>query len=105
MWKVEYLRAAAEDLRNLDHSQRIQVAKAIHKVSENPLPRSEGGYGKPLGNKGGTFLTGYYKIKLQKLGLRVVYRIVREEDTMKIIVVSARENDEVYIIAEKRKEG
>ena len=72
------------------------------KVAQNPLPQNEGGYGKPLGNKGGKGLTGYYKIKLLKLGIRVVYKLVREGSIMKIIVIAARADDEVYNIAYER---
>ncbi len=104
MWKVEYLRDALEDIKHLDQAQRVQVIKAINKVSGNPLPKAEGGYGKLLGNKGGTDLAGYCKIKLLKPGLRVVYKVVRENNIMKIIIVSARADDEVYIIAQKRIE-
>ena len=78
--------------------------KAINKVAENPLAQAEGGYGKPLGHKGSTNLSGYYKIKLLKLGLRVVYKVIRENSVMRIIVVSARADDEVYIVAQKRKD-
>ena len=104
MWTIEYLREVIEDIKQLDQGQRIQVVKAINKVSINPLPQAEGGYGKPLGNKGGTDLVGYCKIKLLKLGLRVVYKIVKENNTMKIIVVATRSDDEVYILAHKRKD-
>ena len=38
------------------------------------------------------------------LGLRVVYKVVRENSVMKIIVVSARADDEVNILAQKRIE-
>lgn len=102
MWEVEYLRDALEDIKKLDPSQRVQVVKAINKVAVNPLPQAEGGYGKPLGNKGGTSLADYCKIKLLKLGLRVVYKVVREDGVMKIVVVSARADDEVYLVAQKR---
>ncbi|MCR4431348.1 MAG: type II toxin-antitoxin system RelE/ParE family toxin [Tepidanaerobacteraceae bacterium] len=102
MWQVEYLKEAVEDLKRLDHSQRLQVLKAIDKVSSNPLPQNEGGYGKPLGNRNNLKLSGYLKIKLEKLGLRVVYKLVREKDVMMIIVVSARAEDEVYFLAQKR---
>jgi len=102
MWQVEYLKEAVEDLKRLDHSQRLQVLKAIDKVSGNPLPQNEGGYGKPLGNRNSTRLAGYLKIKLKRLGLRVVYKLVREKDVMKVIVVSARADDEVYLLAQKR---
>ncbi|MDN5302943.1 MAG: mRNA interferase RelE/StbE [Thermoanaerobacteraceae bacterium] len=66
------------------------------------MPQNEGGYGKPLGNRNSLKLSGYLKIKLKRLGLRVVYKVVREKDVMKIIVVSARADDEVYLMAQKR---
>ena len=50
-WDVEFTEEAEKDRATLDRSQRLQVDKAIYKVSQNPLPQSEGGYGKPLGNK------------------------------------------------------
>jgi len=49
-WPVVFMEQATEDLSALDHSQRVQVLKAIMKVSQNPLPDTEGGYGRPLGN-------------------------------------------------------
>ncbi|KLU62798.1 hypothetical protein CEB3_c08880 [Peptococcaceae bacterium CEB3] len=104
MWKIEYLRETLENIKRLDHSQRLQVVKAINKVAVNPLPQAEGGYGRPLSNKSGTNLASYCKIKLLKLGLRVVYKVVRENNIMKIVVVSARAHDEVYILAQKRIE-
>lgn len=101
-WKVEYLKKSLKDLKSLDHSQQLQVLKAIDKVSQNPLPNFEGGYGKPLGNKSSTNLTGYFKIKLLKLGIRVVYGLVKERGIMKIIVISIRQDETVYQIAVDR---
>ena len=103
-WEVLFTDDAREDLRALDGSQRKTVLKAITKVSQNPLPASEGGYGKPFGNKHGNDLTGLYKIKLVKEGIRVVYTLIRTETAMKIIVVAARADDEVYELAAQRKE-
>ena len=103
MWKVEYLKAAVADLKKLDRSQRVEVFKKIDRTAENPLPQSEGGYGEPLGNTKIAQLAGYCKIKLLKLGLRVVYRLEMKGETMRIIVVSARTDEEVYKIAQKRK--
>jgi len=102
-WKVEYTSEAKKDRKALEKSARIQVDKAILKVSQNPLPKREGGYGNPLGNKQGTNLTGLLKIKLKKLGIRVVYMLIRDEISMKIIVIAARADSEVYEIAEGRK--
>jgi Cytotoxic translational repressor of toxin-antitoxin stability system len=102
MWRVAYLREAVNDLKKLDNSQRLQVIKAIEKVSLNSLPQSEGGLGKSLGNMNNSKLAGYLKIKLKKLGLRIIYRLVIEDGVMKIIIISARADDEVYITAQIR---
>ena len=101
-YKIEYTEEARTDLRKLDGSQVKQVLEAIQRVSENPLPKSDGGYGNPLGNRQGNNLTGYCKIKLSKLGIRIVYRIVRTDGVMKIIVIAARADNEVYELAAKR---
>ncbi len=102
MWSIEYIPEARNDLLSLDKTQRIQVLKAIEKVSANPLPTTEGGLGKPLGSQSGGNLTGYLKIKLLKLGLRVVYKVVHEKDVMRIIVISVRDDETVYKIARAR---
>jgi len=101
-YTVDYTRLAKADLKELDNSQRQQVRKLIDKVSQNPLPKSEGGYGSPLGHKQGANLTELCKIKLLKLGIRVVYKLVREGEIMKIIIIAARADEEVYSIASRR---
>ena len=103
-WQVEFAKEAEKDRNGLDASSRQQVDKAIRKVSQNPLPKSEGGYGEPLGHKRGVNLTGLLKIKLRGLGIRVVYKIVRDDEIMKIIVIAARADEEVYDIAANRIE-
>ena len=102
-WKVDFLPEAREDLQILNRDVRTAVLQAIRKVKENPLPKSENGYGNPLGNKHGSNLTGFLKIKLLKYGIRVVYTLIRTETTMTIVVIGARRDDEVYKIAAKRK--
>lgn len=101
-WQIKYIDAAYKDLKRLDNSQRLLVLKAIEKVSENPLPTTKGGYGKPLGNKMDCNLTGFFKIKIKYSGLRVVYNLIMEDKQMKIIVISIRSDSEVYKIAAKR---
>ena len=105
VWKIKYHTLAAEELAKLDGSVRKIVLKGILKVSQNPKPQSEGGYGKPLGNKGGNDLTGLLKIKYRDIGIRVVYKLVEDELTheMFILVISARADNEVYDLAGKRK--
>ena len=101
-WKLVYLPEAAKDLKNLAGNQRLMVIKAIGKVLQNPLPVTEGGYGKPLGNKQGSNLTGFLKIKLRDAGIRVVYKLIRAETEMLVVVIGARADDEVYEMAQHR---
>ena len=103
-WCIEFLEEAEKDMKKLDHSAQIQVLKGIKKVSKNPLPIEEGGYGKPLGNKSGMNLTNLMKIKFRDLGIRVVYKTERTNGIMKIIVVSARTDEQVYKDAIKRRD-
>ena len=101
-WDIQYFPDARRDLRELDGSQRILIRKAIERISGNPLPLSEGGYGKPLGNKGGANLSGLLKIKLKSAGLRVVCFLRRTEAGMTVVVIGAREGAEVYKVAQER---
>ena len=101
-WKCHWTEKAQEDYEALDGSQKYIVLKAVNKVRENPLPASEGGYGKPLGNRKQTQLAGFYKIKIRGMGLCIVYGLIRTENSMEIVVVAARADEEVYKIAAKR---
>lgn len=101
-WKVNYLPDAAKDFKKLSKSQQTQVVKAINKVSANPLPVQNGGYGKTLGNKQGNNLSGFLKIKLKNAGIRIVYKIVRTETEMLIIVIGMRTDEQVYNEAQHR---
>ncbi|MDP3441784.1 MAG: type II toxin-antitoxin system RelE/ParE family toxin [Ignavibacteria bacterium] len=101
-WTIEYTKQADTDLNEIDNSQKRQVLKAILKVSINPLPSTRGGYGKSLGNN----LTGFLKIKLKKQGIRVCYRIVYENEIMRVIIISIRADEMVYkLLQERIKKG
>jgi len=102
-WQIEYLEEAKKDLKKLDRSAQIIVLKGIDKVSENPHPVQQGGYGKPLGNKSGTNLTNLLKIKFRDIGIRVVYKVEYTDTVMRIIVISARADEQVYKEATKRR--
>ena len=103
-WQIEFLEEAKNDLKKLDHSSQTQVLKGIRKVSQNPLPSFQGGYGKPLGSKNGTNLTNLLKIKFLDLGIRVVYKLEKTDTVMKIIVISASMDEQVYKEAYKRRD-
>lgn len=102
-WNLEYLPEAVEDMERLDKSQRVLVQKMMGKTRTNPLPQMEGGCGKPLGNQGGYDLTGLFKIKLKRAGIRVIYRLIRTETEMQVLVVGARADKEAYHMAWTRR--
>ena len=100
--KPVYLSDSAKDLKNFAGNLRLMAVKAIGKVLQNPLPVTEGGYGKPLGNKQGNDLAGFLKIKIRDAGIRVVYKLIRTETEMLVVVIGARADDEVYETAQHR---
>ena len=100
IWSIKISKEAQKEYKNLDKGARLQVLAGILKVSRNPLPHPHG-YGKPLGNKYGKNLTGFFKIKYKNIGIRVVYTLVQEEQIMNVIVVSERSEDYCYEIAVK----
>ena len=106
MWEIVYHPKAKQELKALDGSQQKIVLKAIIKVAQNPESSIKGGYGKPLGNKGGNNLTGLFKIKLKGSGLRIVYKLEQTalDSIMKIIVISVRHDNAVYEIENNRQE-
>ena len=101
-WEIKYLPEAEKDFRSLARNQQATVLKAIKKVKENPLSQSDGGYGKPLGHKRGRNLTNFLNIKLRGEGIRVVYKLIRTDTIMLVVVIGIREDEEVYEIASRR---
>jgi len=73
MWTPKIIPEAEKSFAKFDKSVKIQIVAGILKVSTNPLPQPNG-YGKPLGNKGGDNLTGFFKIKYKGIGVRVKKR-------------------------------
>lgn len=99
---VKFIAEAERDLERLDGSSLRQLAKAINKVAANPAAQSDGGFGKPLRGGGGSGLAGFNKIKLKKLGLRVVYKTINQGGEMLVIIIAARADGYVYSEAERR---
>ena len=73
VWEVCWKSEALRDLERLDASKARRVLAQVRRVALNPRPRSQGGYGKPLGNKGGLDLVGLCEVKLWGDGIRVIY--------------------------------
>lgn len=103
MWTVKYLKEVFPEIGELDGSLIKQVFAGIRKVSQNPLSKTEGGYGNTLGHHNTIDLTGFFKIKYKKIGIRVVYTLVRTVEVMNIVVISERDDDICYKIADDRR--
>jgi len=100
MWIVKFSPEAIKTAKKFDKSLNEQIFKGIAKVSKSPLPQPNG-YGKPLGNKGGNNLTGFFKIKYKGIGIRVVYTLALKEKIMNIVVISERDDEYCYDLASK----
>lgn len=99
-WEIRITDEAKKDFSKIEGSIRKQVLAGIVKVSKAPLP-SPNGYGKPLGNKNGNKLTGFFKIKYRGIGIRVVYTLVVDKLVMNIVVISQRDDNYCYELAAK----
>lgn len=99
-WTIRITDEAKKDYSKLEGSIQKQVLAGIIKVSKAPLP-SPNGYGKPLGHKNGNNLTGFFKIKYQGIGIRVVYTLVVDRMTMNILVISQRNDNFCYDLVTK----
>ncbi len=100
VWHIRITDEAKKDYEKLEGTVRKQVLAGILKVSKAPLPSPEG-YGKPLGNRKGNRLTGFFKIKYRGIGIRVIYTLVLDKKIMNIIVISQRDDNYCYELAVK----
>lgn len=101
-YKLTFIKEAVKDYECLDGSQKTIVNKALKRILLNPLPTSEGGYGKPLSNLAGSRLANLMKIKLKSSGLRIVYKLEKQNDEVVVIIICTRADSKVYKEAEKR---
>lgn len=99
-WNICITDEAKKDYEKIEGSIRKQVLAGIIKVSKAPLP-SPNGYGKPLGNKNDSNLTGSFKIKYRGIGIRVVYTLVMDKMAMNIMVISQRDDNYCYDLVAK----
>lgn len=96
-FKVELHPKAVRDFDALDGSIRKEIVKKIDALSENPF------LGKPLGNKLGMDLTGFFKLYAAKKKYRIVYRILKGRlEVIEIIGIGKREKEEIYKLIFRR---
>ena len=47
-------------------------------------------------------MSGFLKIKIKNLGIRIVYKLIKVDGQMLVVVIGARAYEEVYNVAKKR---
>ena len=98
--KIEFLPEAEKDFAALDGSVKKEIVRKIDDLAGNPY------LGKPLGNKFGINLTGFYKLYAVKKKYRIVYRVLAEQiEVIEIIGIGKREKEEIYRLVAGRLKG
>jgi mRNA interferase RelE/StbE len=96
-FKIEFHPAAAGDFQALDDSVKKEIGRRIDALAENPF------LGKPLGNKMGLDLTGFFKLYSARKKYRIVYRLEKKHlEVIEIIGIGKREKEEIYRLIKKR---
>lgn len=98
--KVYFTKESYADLKSYKKSlKETIIAFIVSRGIRGPLIKPKG-VGTPLRNE----LKGFTKIKLKHLGLRIVYRPVLQNETirMEIIAIGPRDKEKVYKLAAKR---
>ena len=95
--KIEFLPEAQEEFEGLDKSVRREIARRIDALAGNPM------LGKPLGNKFGADLTGFYKLYVSRKKYRIVYRFRGGDiEIIEILGIGKREKEEIYRLVAAR---
>jgi mRNA interferase RelE/StbE len=98
--KIEFHPEAEKDFADLDGAVRKEISRKIDDLAGNPY------LGKPLGNKFGIDLTGFYKLYAARKKYRIVYRIIDEQiEIIEIIGIGKREKEEIYRLVAGRLKG
>ena len=94
IYELEFNEEALKEWNDLDRSIKAQFKKQLEKRLENPhVPSAR------LCND----LEGCYKIKLQKIGYRLVYDVIDNRLVVIVLSVGRRDGLFAYIKASKRR--
>ncbi len=94
--EVRLTKKSEKDFRKLDGSIKKIVLKKFVELESNPF------LGKPIGNKAGIDLTGYYKLYAAGK-IRIVYEVIKKELIISVISIGKREDLAAYYLAYFRK--
>ncbi|WOG28571.1 type II toxin-antitoxin system RelE/ParE family toxin [Endozoicomonas sp. 8E] len=91
-YELEFKKAALKEWKKLKPNVRKSFSKTLERRLENPRVPSAQLSGSP----------NLYKIKLKKLGYRLVYSVSDKTITVTVISIGKRNRNEVYQIALSR---
>ncbi|MEI6386954.1 MAG: addiction module toxin RelE [Spirochaetota bacterium] len=97
-YRIEFIREAAQDYRELDGSLKAMVDKKLEELSSNPF------LGARLGNKFTIDLSGYFKTYVNSKRHRIMYRLITPEniEIVEIGGMGKRDKEEIFRVIGKR---
>ena len=91
-YRLEFLAAARKEWDKLGDTIRSQFVKKLRQRLERPrIPAAA------------MVMPHHYKIKLKRVGYRLVYRVADQTVTVTVVAVGRRERNEVYNDAKRRR--
>lgn len=91
-YRLKFIPAALDEWQSLDGSIKEPLRKALKKRLDEPHVA-----GSQLRGE----LNGCYKIKLRKIGYRLVYSV--EDDTLVVLVLSVNRRDDLLVYTDAAK--
>jgi len=91
-YELDFVEAALKEWRKLDESVRAQFRKKLAERVQNPHIPSARLSGLP----------NCYKIKLRRVGYRLIYQVEDDQLIVVVIAVGRRDRNEAYNIAAGR---
>lgn len=100
MTDVYFWEEAENDYENLDGTLKKWVDTATKRLEDRG---SE--IGKDLRNTSYSKLAGFKELKHQKLGVRLIFKPMKDNkvEIIEIVVIGKREDEKVFLTAEKRR--
>ena len=98
-FKINFLKEAETELKNLDNNLFLQVSKVLVKISKDPFA-----YSSPLGHRMNLNLTGLRKAYVDNKRIRIVFMMLEKRLIILVISINKREKGRVYHLTQKRIE-
>jgi len=93
-YRLKFVPSAWAEWQALDGSVKEPLRRLLKKRLDNPHVPGSALHGD---------LRGFYKIKLRKQGIRLIYGVEDDALVVMVLAVDRREDDTVYRAARKRK--